>query len=307
MENKKFSDPNITAKGEKRASVVLGALSTLWFNTGTLCNLSCNNCYIESSPRNDRLLYLTVEDVDVYLQEIKQHKLATQEIGFTGGEPFMNPSIIDILAVTLSQGMRVLVLTNAMKPMQRRKQELLTLQSKYPDQLTIRVSVDHYTQVLFDQERGKGAWEKMLVGLQWLIGHQFRVDIAGRLKWKETENEVRNGFAKFFAHKDIPLDAYDRKVLTLFPEMDANKDVPEITESCWDILKVDPASMMCASSRMIVRHKGEKHPSVMACTLLAYDRQFDLGRSLKTAQKRVQLNHRHCSSFCVLGGGTCSA
>ncbi|MEZ4820068.1 MAG: hypothetical protein R3A45_09305 [Bdellovibrionota bacterium] len=83
MENKKFSDPNITAKGEKRASVVLGALSTLWFNTGTLCNLSCNKCYIESSPRNDRLLYLTVEDVDVYLQEIKQHKLATQEIGFT--------------------------------------------------------------------------------------------------------------------------------------------------------------------------------------------------------------------------------
>jgi hypothetical protein len=25
----------------------------------TLCNLACENCYIESSPENDRLVYLT--------------------------------------------------------------------------------------------------------------------------------------------------------------------------------------------------------------------------------------------------------
>ena len=51
----KFRDPELTAKGEKRAKVALRALETLWFNTGTLCNLTCRNCYIESSPRNDRL------------------------------------------------------------------------------------------------------------------------------------------------------------------------------------------------------------------------------------------------------------
>ena len=51
----KFRDPEITAKGERRASLALGRLDTLWFNTGTLCNVTCRNCYIESSPRNDRL------------------------------------------------------------------------------------------------------------------------------------------------------------------------------------------------------------------------------------------------------------
>ena len=55
----KFRDPFVTAKGEARAQVSLRALETLWFNTGTLCNLTCRNCYIESSPRNDRLAYLT--------------------------------------------------------------------------------------------------------------------------------------------------------------------------------------------------------------------------------------------------------
>ena len=51
----KFRDPFTTAKGETRATVALRSLDTLWFNTGTLCNLTCANCYIESSPRNDRL------------------------------------------------------------------------------------------------------------------------------------------------------------------------------------------------------------------------------------------------------------
>ncbi len=41
----------------------LRGLETLWFNTGTLCNVTCRNCYIESSPRNDRLAYLTRDEV----------------------------------------------------------------------------------------------------------------------------------------------------------------------------------------------------------------------------------------------------
>ena len=78
----KFVDPVVTADGSPRASVRLRALKTLWFNTGTLCNLTCANCYIESSPVNDRLAYLTPDDVAPYLDEIARNELATEEIGF---------------------------------------------------------------------------------------------------------------------------------------------------------------------------------------------------------------------------------
>ena len=55
MKNKKkFSNKQYTISGEKRAFVELMGLETLWLNTGTLCNLSCKDCYIESSPRNDK-------------------------------------------------------------------------------------------------------------------------------------------------------------------------------------------------------------------------------------------------------------
>ena len=63
---------------------------------------------------------------------------------------------------------------------------------------------------------------------------------------------------------------------------------------------------MCSSSRMIVRKKGHEKASVIACTLLPYDDAFDMGNSLQEANKKVYLNHPHCSKFCVLGGSSCS-
>ena len=59
----KFSDPNVTAKGEARARVALTHPETLWFNTGTLCTLKCVNCYIDSSPTNDAFVYITADSV----------------------------------------------------------------------------------------------------------------------------------------------------------------------------------------------------------------------------------------------------
>ncbi|MEO1473692.1 MAG: radical SAM protein, partial [Pseudomonadota bacterium] len=94
----KFANPDTTAKGEARASVHWRGLKTLWLNTGTLCNIECVNCYIESSPKNDRLVYLSLADVTPYLDEIDDMGQGAIEIGVTGGEPFLAPEILDILS-----------------------------------------------------------------------------------------------------------------------------------------------------------------------------------------------------------------
>ncbi|MCH5376163.1 MAG: radical SAM protein, partial [Planctomycetes bacterium] len=86
----KFQDRFVTADGQRRASVALSDPQTLWFNTGTLCNIECAHCYIESSPTNDALAYITQAEVESYLDEIETRFWPTREIAFTGGEPFMN-------------------------------------------------------------------------------------------------------------------------------------------------------------------------------------------------------------------------
>ena len=116
----KFNDPLITAKGEQRASVALSDPQTLWFNTGTLCNIECENCYILSSPKNDALVYITADEVRDYLDQLEIRNWGVREIAFTGGEPFMNPEIIEITRASLERGYDVLILTNAMRPMMRK-------------------------------------------------------------------------------------------------------------------------------------------------------------------------------------------
>jgi uncharacterized Fe-S cluster-containing radical SAM superfamily protein len=302
----KFKDPLRTAKGEPRARVALTRLATLWFNTGTACNITCRNCYIESSPRNDRLAYLAVADIRPYLDEIARDRLGTGEIGFTGGEPFMNPHIFEMLEECLGRGFGTLVLTNAMRPMQRHKHKLIELQARHGDRLVIRVSLDHYTAERHEDERGPGTFAPTRDGLIWLARHGFNLAIAGRTMWGEHEAAERAGYARFFAQHAIPVDAQDPGALVLFPEMDARTDVPEITTACWDILGKSPDSVMCASSRMVVRRKEAERPAVLSCTLIPYDPAFEMGATLAEAARAVPLNHPHCAKFCVLGGASCA-
>ena len=61
---------------------------------------------------------------------------------------------------------------------------------------------------------------------------------------------------------------------------------------------------------------GPERPTVVPCTLIPYDAAFEMGPTLAAAGEAdggmfaagaVKLCHPHCSKFCVLGGGSCSA
>lgn len=309
----KFSHPDITAKGEARASVSFQRFETLWINTGTLCNIECLNCYIHSSPTEDRLVYFSASDASRLYDEVAQ--LAAEggnplpEIGFTGGEPFMNPDMLAMTEEALERGHNVLILTNAMQPMMRPKvkQGLLSLRERFGKTLKLRVSIDHYTEALHDAERGAGSFTKTMEGLCWLAENGFSLAVAGRTMSGEPEEEERKGYAALFAREGVALDAAHGAELILFPEMDERADVPEITTACWGILHKDPAAMMCATSRMAVKRKGAAAPAILACTLLPDDPQFEMGGTLRESLAPVKLNHPHCAKFCVLGGASCSA
>jgi uncharacterized Fe-S cluster-containing radical SAM superfamily protein len=290
----KFRDPLMTAKGEARAQVALERLETLWINTGTLCNLACASCYIESSPVNDALVYMTLAEAEAYFDEAKA--LGTREIGFTGGEPFMNRDMAGMIRAALDRGFELLVLTNAMRPMRRFEAALLAISEAERRRIVFRVSLDHHSRALHEAERGAGSWEKALDGLSWLATNGFRVAVAGRRFGENAEA----GYAALFASLGVVPDH-----LVLFPAMDEAADVPEISEGCWAITGVSPSSLMCASSRMVVKAKGAARPHVVACTLLPYDPQFALGERLAGAAGPVPLNHPHCARFCVLGGASC--
>ena len=222
-----------------------------------------------------------------------------------------------MLADALARDFEALVLTNAMQPMRRPQIEraLLDLNNRHGEKLTLRVSLDHYTQALHETERGAGTWEKTIDGLDWLAANEFRIAIAGRTCWGESEADARSGYARLITERGWPINPQDRAQLTLFPEMDGAHDVPEITTACWGILHKSPREVMCSSSRMVVKRKDAAAPAVLPCTLLPYDEAFEMGATLAAAagadggmfaDGAVKLCHPHCAKFCVLGSGSCS-
>ena len=214
----KFADPHRTMKGEPRAWVKYKKTETLWFNTGTLCNIECLNCYIESSPTNDRLVYLTVDDVVPYLDELDAAGEHGIEIGFTGGEPFLAPDMVPIIEAVVSRGHTALILTNAMKPLMRKRVQngLKALQEQYNDQMRFRVSLDHYSEDLHNAERGRGAFEAASLGLSWLAAEGFELDLAGRTVWGEDEDVSRAGYAKLIEEFKLGIDPLTRPVWFCF-------------------------------------------------------------------------------------------
>ncbi len=262
------------------------------------------SCYIESTPRNDALVYMAAAEVAAYLNELADVAPGPREIGFTGGEPFLNRDLAAMLEDVMSRGHRALVLTNATRPMRLRETDLLKLRARHGARLMLRVSLDHYSSAIHEAERGGGSWAPAIDGLRWLSRNGFHATVAGRHSVGESESRARAGYAGMFAAEGLPLGV-DPSDLVLFPEIDPEADVSEITDACWGILGVQPASMMCATSRMVVKRNGAGRPAVVACTLLPYAPEFEMGFSLADALGEVSLNHPNCARFCVLGGASC--
>ena len=246
------------------------------------------------------LAYITTAEVTAYLDEIAADGLE-QEIGFTGGEPFLE--MIDILEATLSRSFRALVLTNAMRPLAKMRTGCCGCAN--------HTAMSGYTRFCRPlrtntprKERGPRSWEPAIAGLTWL-SENGQINVAGRTFWDEDEASLRAGYGRLFSKIGLAIDPQNPVDLVLFPEMDEMADVPEITTACWGILDVSPDAMMCASSRMVLKRRGTDKTIVVPCTLLPYDERFEMGETLAEAAADVALNHPHCAKFCVLGGGAC--
>jgi molybdenum cofactor biosynthesis enzyme MoaA len=144
----------------------LVALDTLWFQVaGTLCNLECTHCFISSSPTNHSHDMMTLAEVRPYLEEAEA--LGVKEYYFTGGEPFLNRQILEIIEAALVIG-PVSVLTNGVLIRPETAARLRALSDASPYSLDLRISIDGADAPTNDAIRGSGTFERILAGIRTL-------------------------------------------------------------------------------------------------------------------------------------------
>ncbi len=281
-------------------SIALRALDTLWFQVaGTLCNIECTHCFISSSPRNRSHGMLLLTDIEGRLAEARE--LGVREYYFTGGEPFLNREMLPILEATLKQGPAT-VLTNGMllRPELCRKLRALFDASEYS--LDLRVSLDGFDAASHDAIRGKGVWDKVMVGLKNLADAALNpvITVTAAAEGVETAEgrtrflELIRGFG--FARPRL-------KVLSLFrigAEETRTRSYEEWERLEMDSLTADEAATLQCSSCRMVTSKG-----VYVCPILIEEPAARMGESLQETVRSFTLGHAACHT-CWVDGVTCT-
>ena len=275
------------------------SLDTLWFQVaGTLCNLKCTHCFISCSPTNHSHEMLTLEDVRARLAEAAA--LGVREYYFTGGEPFLNPEMMEILEETLRHGPAT-VLTNGLFLTPERCRRLRELFAASEYSLDVRVSVDGYTAEQNDPIRGAGTFEKILRGIENLA--------AAGVNPVVTVTEACDGLgtaegrARFLDWmRSIGLNRPRLKVLSLF-RIGAEERRLRAYES-WESLRGreltgdEAGQLQCSSCRMVTSR------GVYVCPILIDEPRARMGASIAETLRPFELRYAACFT-CHEYGVTC--
>ncbi|MGH3459313.1 radical SAM protein [Aeromicrobium sp.] len=145
----------------------------LWVYTNFDCNLACEYCCAESSPKAAARRVTPALGQAVFDEFAA---LGGREVFLTGGEPFMHPELGDL--VDAAAGLHRTVLTNAMIFSRGRRRETL---EKIDRSVVLQISLDSATAELHDRQRGAGSWERALAGIELAKSLDFPVRVAATM------------------------------------------------------------------------------------------------------------------------------
>ena len=274
------------------ASVPLRHLSAVWIQvTGTWCNLRCTHCLNASGPDDPWLPPMAAEDVERHVEDAA--RLGVREVYFTGGEPFLHPSILDLLALSLAR-LPTTVLTNGTRITEGMADRLVELARAARYSLELRVSLDHPDREANDAVRGRGAFDRALRAL-------VRLDRRG-LPAILTAAELPGSDAALYDRlRSLLLAAGVRKPrVKLLPVFPVGRSVDGGTPpDAEDVDAARLARLPCADSRAVTVD------GVYACPILAGLPEARLGGgSVADTLAPAALRHPACR-VCVVTGATC--
>ncbi|MGH7357110.1 MAG: radical SAM protein [Candidatus Rokuibacteriota bacterium] len=273
----------------------LRRLSAVWIQvTGTWCNLECTHCLNASGPRNPWLRPMEAADVERHVEDAV--RLGAREVYFTGGEPFLHPRILELLAFALER-LPTTVLTNGTLITETVADRLAALAGGSRYSLEVRVSLDDPDREANDRVRGRGAHNKALRA----IARLDRRGLPAILTATEIGPLARDGAGLYDRLRRLLLDAGVAKprikLLPVFPvgRMANGGARPD----AMDLEGFDLARLQCADSRAVTAD------GVYACPILAGVPQARLdGATLDQAAGAVRLAHAACR-VCVETGASC--
>jgi molybdenum cofactor biosynthesis enzyme MoaA len=292
--------PNATSPDADAPAAPLRSLDTLWFQVaGTLCNLACTHCFISCSPTNRTHEHLSLARVEEALREARE--LGVKEYYFTGGEPFLNPEMEQILAAALAQGPAT-VLTNGLLLDAARCDRLAALAAQAWYSLDVRISLDGWSAQSNDPIRGVGTFARIVEA----IARLHRAGINPVITVTEVHAETRTdaGKERFLGLlRELGIHKPRLKVLPVF-QLGAEVERTGGAYASWQRLRASDAvdegwqHLQCSGCRMVTDQ------GVWVCPILVNEPSARMGATLADSLGPFSLRHAACWT-CHVDGVSC--
>lgn len=290
------SAPGIVAASSSSAPLVeLRSLDTLWFQvSGTVCNLACTHCFVSSSPTNHTHEAMTLAEIEPYLEE--GAALGVKEYYFTGGEPFLNPEMEQILEKTLLYGPATVLTNGLLLGIDRaRRLSAMALAARYS--LDFRVSLDGYSAETNDPIRGEGTFARILDGISNLVSAGLNPVITVTEVYGD-HGSVEGKDKFFLLLEGLGVRKPRLKMLPVF-RIGAEAERTGAYES-WQRLRDsdNPGSwdhLQCSSCRMVTDQ------GVWVCPILVNEPEGKMGERLADTLDAFPMSHSACWTCHVYG------
>jgi MoaA/NifB/PqqE/SkfB family radical SAM enzyme len=292
-------------------------LEDLWVMQGSICDLRCKHCYTASSSSNNRLQQITSAELRPHLEAAAD--FGVQKIYFTGGEVFVNEDVLQgraerneefLCNVRLALEIApVEILTNGRQYIHNHFDALRELQERFPDRLTLRITLESPVEAEHDAIRGRTTFAQTVETIRQLGEMGFvPVITAERPLLHEHDHEaIRRSYAALFPGMSVEVNLIEN-MLEMGHQLvrlaaQGQKPTPEvfITTKCFGILNKLPESLMCHFSRCLQKIDGALR--YYPCPVIYDDNRFELGRTLEESFRRVYVAHKNCYDYCLKGSG----
>jgi radical SAM/Cys-rich protein len=137
-----------------------GRLATLQVNLGYRCNQSCFHCHVNAGP--NRTEAMDPATVDLVLEVLARRAIATLDV--TGGAPELHPEFRRLAGAARDLGVKVMDrcnLTILSEPGQEDLADFLAA-----NQVEVVASLPCYLESNVDAQRGKGVFDRSILGLR---------------------------------------------------------------------------------------------------------------------------------------------
>ena len=148
----------------------------VWLYSNYHCNLACSYCLTESAPDVSKRRLGAEHMVAIAHEAVA---LGFNEIGVTGGEPFLEPDMPEIVA-RLAEIVPVVVLTNGTLFTRRRLERTAPLGGA---DVRLQISLDSSDPVANDTMRGPENFRKVVEAIPRLVDMGIKVRVASTLEY----------------------------------------------------------------------------------------------------------------------------